>query len=1148
MIRRALWVVLILMVLLLGALLGLLGTRAGNLWVLERVDAVLPGELVVQGWQGDLLGGLSVERLEYHQDQLDLRIDKLDLALAPLDLLSGWLHVRHLRGERITLALPAGDDSEPASPFTLPESVALPIGVRVDELSLARFTLAGDEPLHVDGIEVRDLTARAGLHVRHLALSVVDTRLEGSLRGELSAPYEMEGALTWQRPGAPSAVPEALGALGFKGSAQDLAVHHTLAAPLQLVSEGHLGYRQDNLHLDINHRWPPQTLPVELPVPLQLGDGELSTRGSLDALTIQGQADLDADHTPLHLAVDGEASLSALQLRALTVTSGKQRLSLNGRLDYAEGLAWKLNADGQALDPALLAPDWPGKLALKAASEGHWNGDDWALSVAPLSLTGTLKQAPVSVSGEARQAANRDLAIKLDGRWAQDRISANGSVGDQLKVDGRLSIAQAQRWYADAQGSLNADWRLRGALKTPRLSGQAQGRNLGFENWQLASLDAQFSDLNAGATAMRLSLRADQLSQDGETRLDRATLVANGTRAKHTVTLDAEQDGAQTRLSLAAGLSASNLWKGQLQSWTLSQRRLGQWQIREPVPFALGAASQSLGRLCLTNERTEGYLCAQGEHRANGEVDGQAEIRELPLALANPWLGGGLRLRGTLQADARFGGRLPIPDGQWQLTLEDAAATVTGADLQHTLEFSQAKLEGSLQNEHLRNQLDLVVNDQGELHARVDTGLDPASPLDGDVKLSLPDLGVWAPLLPQVGEAHGSVHGDLSLAGTLGQPQVAGALRLSDGQATVPELGISISAIDIGLQGSPAGGLTLNGQAHFGDGVLDLRGQWSPAQSPLALTLTARGDDLLVANRTDAEVRVSPDLTLSGDDQGLRLTGTLAVPKADLKPRELPESAVTVSPDQVLVDARAQETSSLAFAMAVTVALGEEVHFQGFGLTATLGGELQISQRPNQPAQLNGELTIENGRYRAYGQNLAIDNGRLLFQGAPDNPGLDIRAIRKIPSESLVVGVQLSGTLQQPEARIFSDPTLEESEAMSYLLTGRSLSRGTAGDSAQVAQALALYGLQKGSGVTQKIGSTLGLDEVTIGSDWETDDAALMLGKQISERLYLTYAVGLFDAISTVMLRYTLTRQLHLEAQSSTKSQAIDLIWEKELK
>ena len=54
--------------------------------------------------------------------------------------------------------------------------------------------------------------------------------------------------------------------------------------------------------------------------------------------------------------------------------------------------------------------------------------------------------------------------------------------------------------------------------------------------------------------------------------------------------------------------------------------------------------------------------------------------------------------------------------------------------------------------------------------------------------------------------------------------------------------------------------------------------------------------------------------------------------------------------------------------------------------------------------------------------------------------------------------------------------------------------------------------------------------------------------KQLSDRLYLTYAIGLFDAVSTVMLRYTLTRSLHLEARSSTEANSLDIIWEKELR
>jgi len=93
-----------------------------------------------------------------------------------------------------------------------------------------------------------------------------------------------------------------------------------------------------------------------------------------------------------------------------------------------------------------------------------------------------------------------------------------------------------------------------------------------------------------------------------------------------------------------------------------------------------------------------------------------------------------------------------------------------------------------------------------------------------------------------------------------------------------------------------------------------------------------------------------------------------------------------------------------------------------------------------------------------------------------------------------------------------------------------------------------VYGLQKGESVSQKVGDTLGIDEISIGSEWgDADDAALMLSKQLSDRLFLTYAVGLFDAVSTVMFRYILSRTLHLEAHTSNQSQALDLIWTKEL-
>jgi len=248
--------------------------------------------------------------------------------------------------------------------------------------------------------------------------------------------------------------------------------------------------------------------------------------------------------------------------------------------------------------------------------------------------------------------------------------------------------------------------------------------------------------------------------------------------------------------------------------------------------------------------------------------------------------------------------------------------------------------------------------------------------------------------------------------------------------------------------------------------------------------------------------------------------------------------------DEIIINASTEQPGVMAVDTDIMLRLGNNVRFSGFGLEAKLGGNLQLLSAPSRPVALTGELRIDEGRYRAYGQNLEIDRGLLIFQQRIDNPGLDIRAVRRIPSAQVVAGVAITGTLQSPEARLTSTPPMEESEIMAWLLTGRGLSGNSETDNAMIAQALAVYGLEKGSGVTEKIGEKVGLDEISVGSNWETTDAALMLGKQISNRLYLRYAIGLFDALSTVMLRYTVSRRVHLEAQSGSDQQSIDLIYQ----
>nr|WP_255612559.1 translocation/assembly module TamB domain-containing protein [Alcanivorax sp. 1008] len=438
------------------------------------------------------------------------------------------------------------------------------------------------------------------------------------------------------------------------------------------------------------------------------------------------------------------------------------------------------------------------------------------------------------------------------------------------------------------------------------------------------------------------------------------------------------------------------------------------------------------------------------------------------------------------------------------------------------------------------------MSEHGHLHASLRTAIPTDAPLNGQLDVEISELRWLELLIPGIRQRSGSLTGDLVLSGKRNAPQLHGLLELKDGETDVAEAGLTLTNISAKLN-AEGKHIDISGSAQSGPGFVDITGALDLAGGlPGELNLSISGERFQLLALPEAMVLINPSVTLRGNAQLFRLRGDIQIPEARLAPQQLPEVAIRVSEDQIIVNSVKPPVEALKLDAELMLLIGKDVRFSGFGLDARLGGNLQFIQKPDKPISLLGDLRIEEGRYRAYGQKLAIDQGVLLFQEKIDNPGLNIRAVRRIPSAQIVAGVAISGTLQNPHARLISEPAMEESEIMAWLLTGRGLAGGSESDNAMIAQALAVYGLEQGSGVTKKIGDKLGLDEIAVGSDWETSDASLMLGKQISDRLYLRYAIGLFDAISTVMLRYTLSRRLHLEAQSDSNRQSLDLIYQLE--
>jgi translocation and assembly module TamB len=125
-----------------------------------------------------------------------------------------------------------------------------------------------------------------------------------------------------------------------------------------------------------------------------------------------------------------------------------------------------------------------------------------------------------------------------------------------------------------------------------------------------------------------------------------------------------------------------------------------------------------------------------------------------------------------------------------------------------------------------------------------------------------------------------------------------------------------------------------------------------------------------------------------------------------------------------------------------------------------------------------------------------------------------------------------------PRITLVSDPTVPDAEKLSWLVLGHGLSSAGGNDiGALQGAASALLAQGAASGVSSQLATAFGLDDFSVGTSDDTlQERIVTLGKKISSRLYVSYQQGLESASSVLLLRYTLTRRVSLEAEAGTRS------------
>ncbi|MDH3644021.1 MAG: translocation/assembly module TamB domain-containing protein, partial [Gammaproteobacteria bacterium] len=299
-----------------------------------------------------------------------------------------------------------------------------------------------------------------------------------------------------------------------------------------------------------------------------------------------------------------------------------------------------------------------------------------------------------------------------------------------------------------------------------------------------------------------------------------------------------------------------------------------------------------------------------------------------------------------------------------------------------------------------------------------------------------------------------------------------------------------------------------------------------------------------VVDLPEYQIWLSGDVVVVRRDGILEVGGALTVPEASILVTQLPEEASNSSPDVVVIEDDAPDL--LGLQMDLKIGFGDEVRVTAYGLDTGVTGQLQLKESPGRPQQVNGVLDLRDGTFAAYGQELVIQRGRLIFNGPIDNPTLDVVARRSVDSQGVAYELllTLSGPADRISTKVSSRPLTTEADALALLITGRRLYDSSRAERVNLAGAAQVLGIKSASLLTDRIGGMLGVDEVIVEGDQENLEVGAAM--QINPNLYLRYTYDVFSRLGGVLLNYQLTKSLSLHGKSGD-SQSIHLNYEIDL-
>jgi translocation and assembly module TamB len=933
-------------------------------------------------------------------------------------------------------------------------------------------------------------------------------------------------------------------------------------------------------------------------------DGQMQARRTPEAIFVTADL-LNRGAPAAALTFDGSFTSKLATINSARLALGDGFATAAGSIELTDAHRAALHGSLQRFEPGRLVKGVDALLsgsvtidgALKPQPAGRLRFDfaDSRAWGRPLTAHGF-----IDVDAAERVDVDIDLAVRSARLVAKGGLGAADRALEVMLDVPAIAELLPRSATVPVAGSFTLSGTARGGWKAPELQAQLAARGLRYGEHSLASADAKASYSGGSDGALRVSAGGAGYRYAPQPRaaMQAVSLVVEGRLSNHAIRLQATADKTQSASIIADGGWREDAWRGRVREAVVAPPL--DLRLLMPASLVVSAHGAEFGpaRLAVQHVRfddvrlrideagtaTQGNFSDLQPSRFSVPVRGGLTPvlaptgRRTPLTLRGEW---DLRLAGGL-----IDGRLRVERSDGDL--------YAGRGPRSALGLTDAWVDARIEANHLVAALRVEGTNSGGIGAHLDAWLEDSAEAGWRLAQARPWLISGAfdlqglnwinALLSDNLRANirlgGNLSGTVRIEGTPASPAASGRLSGSDLRVAWVEQGVRLE--NGRLLAHLQGDLLVLDELEFSGPPrvrpddrraaaavpADREGSVS-ASGHLRLrdldgVIQVAASHLPLLQRPDRWVIASGGGNIETSSKHIQVNGAFAAEAGFIG---IARSEVPSLSDDVVVIAAGETVEGrerrMTFGFDLGIDLGKAFYLTGKGLSTRVEGAVRLRSAGRGAVTAVGSIEAVDGVYEGFGQRLRIERGRLNFQGAPENPGLDILALRTgLPVE---VGVTITRTAAAPLIRMHSDPPMADAEALSWLVLGRAPDQGS-GDN--IALATAAAGLLGGGseGYPTRVARAIGVDEISIRSGTfgiasllparsvagslrsENASAAtvageiITIGKNISDALTLSYEQAISDTTKFLQLNYRLSQRLSAVLRGGTDN-ALDLVY-----